>query len=143
MVKANIVDSSLDFHRAIAGLVETLGDGFQVADLITIAGLAMDDDDDEDGTIIQGFINDIPAMREEIKSWSLEDSYDTVRAIEAGIKAQSGGELGKVELWIVDILKTSVFGHKIVDHTIADLQYIVLMVKSLGSGVDLPPLSNE
>lgn len=133
-VKKEIVDSFTDFFRVIRTGYKELGDGFQGQDLIRLTMSIMDDDEDKRDTIVAGFIADLPKMKEEIKGWTVQDSVDTVRAIE--------DELGPLQAWevsVIDTIKNGAITHMALSTIFELLKNTLESWKKTGEGVPLPP----
>lgn len=89
MIKIEIVDSLADIHRAARSFVEPLEDKFQWPDILAfVSGLKDDDPDNKTGTVVDGFIKDLPLISQEIKTLTVDDARETVRAAVVQIRRE-------------------------------------------------------
>lgn len=89
MIHLEILDTIKDIHRAGRNFVEPLGDGFQWPDVLTfISGLKDDDPDNKTGTVVDGFVKDLPVLISEFRGIQPSDARQTVAAAVSAIRAE-------------------------------------------------------
>lgn len=135
-----IQDKITDLIRAIDGLFGSLKDGFQFSDLMRIVAALADDEDNPNGTVVDGFIRDLPELRREISQYNLSDSTGLFLSIRDEVGPVKEGS---VKAFAVDVVAYLLIGQRTIEDTIEALQRLRQLFPEIGTGIPADVAESE